>query len=27
LLGNVDVRQSIQVVKVGMNFHIGANGW
>jgi opacity protein-like surface antigen len=27
LLGNVDVRQSIQVVKVGMNFHIGASGW
>ncbi|MCS3726961.1 outer membrane protein [Bradyrhizobium betae] len=27
LLGSVDVRQNIQVVKVGLNFHIGANGW
>ncbi|CCD99287.1 outer membrane beta-barrel protein [Bradyrhizobium sp. STM 3809] len=26
-LGNVDVRQSMQVVKAGLNFHIGANGW
>jgi outer membrane immunogenic protein len=26
-LGNVDVKQSIQVVKVGMNFHIGPGGW
>lgn len=26
-LGSVDVRQNMQVVKVGLNFHIGANGW
>ena len=26
-LGGVDVRQNIQVVKVGLNFHIGPNGW
>jgi outer membrane immunogenic protein len=26
LLGNVDVRQSIQVVKVGLNFHIWGAG-
>ena len=26
-LGSVDVRQNIQIVKVGLNFHIGANGW
>ncbi|MGJ5012338.1 outer membrane protein [Bradyrhizobium oligotrophicum] len=26
-LGSVDVRQNIQVVKAGLNFHIGANGW
>jgi len=27
LLGNVDVRQNIQVVKVGANFHIWGSGW
>jgi opacity protein-like surface antigen len=27
LLGNVDVRQNIQVVKVGANFHIWGAGW
>lgn len=27
LLGNVDVRQSIQVVKAGLNFHIWGPGW
>jgi len=26
-LGNVDVRQSVQVVKVGLNFHIWGSGW
>jgi outer membrane immunogenic protein len=26
-LGNVDVRQNIQVVKLGMNFHIWGPGW
>jgi len=26
-LGNVDVRQNIQVVKVGLNFHIWGPGW
>ena len=26
-LGNVDVRQNIQVVKVGLNFHIWGHGW
>ena len=26
-LGNVDVRQNIQVVKVGLNFHVWGNGW
>ncbi|MEO6783228.1 MAG: outer membrane beta-barrel protein, partial [Bradyrhizobium sp.] len=26
-LGGVDVRQNIQVVKVGLNFRVGANGW
>ena len=25
--GNVDVRQNIQVVKVGLNFHIWGSGW
>ncbi|MGB8400877.1 outer membrane protein [Bradyrhizobium sp.] len=27
LLGNVDVRQNIQVVKAGLNFHIWGAGW
>jgi outer membrane immunogenic protein len=27
LLGNVDVRQNIQVVKAGLNFHIWGPGW
>jgi outer membrane immunogenic protein len=27
LTGIVDVKQSVQVVKVGFNFHIGASGW
>ena len=26
-LGGVDVRQNVQVVKVGLNFHIGGSGW
>ena len=26
-LGNVDVRQNIQVVKVGLNFHVWGPGW
>jgi opacity protein-like surface antigen len=26
-LGNVDVRQNIQVIKVGANFHIWGPGW
>jgi outer membrane immunogenic protein len=26
-LGNVDVRQNIQVVKAGLNFHIWGSGW
>ena len=27
LTGVVDVKQNIQVIKVGLNFHIGASGW
>jgi outer membrane immunogenic protein len=26
-LGNVDVGQNIQVVKLGVNFHFSRNGW
>jgi outer membrane immunogenic protein len=26
-LGNVDVRQNIQVIKVGLNFHVWGPGW
>jgi outer membrane immunogenic protein len=26
-VGTVDVKQNIQVVKVGLNFHVGAAGW
>ena len=25
--GVVDVKQNVQVIKVGFNFHIGASGW
>jgi opacity protein-like surface antigen len=27
LTGIVDVKQTVQVIKVGFNFHIGASGW
>jgi hypothetical protein len=27
LTGVVNVKQSVQVIKVGFNFHIGGSGW